>query len=138
MASVPFSNLESTQMSENNNDFDVFDPLGMLKTMRSESMDAWAKMMVQFVNNEAYAHATGKMLDAWLSNSGPFRKLIENTMTQTLANLSMPSREEVTRLAERLTNIEMRLDDLDAKLDDVLAAARTAGAKKPRHSEEAK
>ena len=36
-------------------------------------------------------------------------------MTQTLANLNLPSRDDVTRLAERLTNIEMRLDDLDAQ-----------------------
>ena len=93
-------------MSDSNNKFDVFDPMGIFKSMRNENMDAWAKMMVQFVNNEAYADATGKMLDAWLSNSGPFRKLIENTMAQALANLSMPSRDEVTRLAERLTSIE--------------------------------
>jgi hypothetical protein len=113
-------------MSEDNNRFDPFDPTGMFKSLRNEQMDTWAKFMVQFVNNEAYADATGKMLDAWLSNSGPFRKLIENTMQQALANLSMPSREEVTRLAGRLTNIEMRLDDLDAKLDQLLQATRAA------------
>ena len=38
-------------------------------------------------------------------------------MSQTLANLNMASRDDITRLAERLTNIEVRLDDLDAKLD---------------------
>jgi hypothetical protein len=115
-------------MSDSNNKFDVFDPMGVFKSMRNENMDAWAKMMVQFVNNEAYADATGKMLDAWLSNSGPFRKLIENTMAQALANLSMPSRDEVTRLAGRLTNVEMRLDDLDAKLDEILRAVRPVAA----------
>ena len=40
----------------------------------------------------------------------------------------MPSRDDVTRLAERLTNVEMRLDDLDAKLDDILRAVRPAAA----------
>ena len=115
-------------MSDANNKFDFFDPTGMLKTLRNEQMDSWAKVMIQFVNNEAYADATGKMLDAWLSNSGPFRKLIENTMQQTLANLSLPSRDEVTRLAGRLTNIEMRLDDLDAKLDEVLRTIRPAAS----------
>jgi hypothetical protein len=35
----------------------------------------------------------------------------------------MPTRADVTGLAERLTNIEMRLDDLDAKID-ALAPAR--------------
>jgi t-SNARE complex subunit (syntaxin) len=37
-------------------------------------------------------------------------------MTNTLQMLNMPSRMEVTSLAERAVNIEMRLDDLDAKL----------------------
>ena len=67
------------------------------------------------------------MLDAWLSSSGPFRKMVEKTMSQALANLSMPSRDDVTHLAERLTNIEMRLDDLDAKLDEALRSARPEG-----------
>jgi hypothetical protein len=117
-------------MSQNNNEFDIFDPTGMLKSMRNESIDAWSKTMVQFVNTSAYADATGKMLDVWLSNSTPFRKQMENVMSHALANLSMPSREEVTRLAERLTNIELRLDDLDAKLDKVLHAVQPAKAAK--------
>src|SRR3989337_169654 len=100
-------------MSENSSDFDIFDPTGMLKAMRNQNMEAWSKMMVQIVNTDAYAGATGKMLDLWLSNSAQFRKMIETVMTRSLANLSMPSRDDVTRLAERFTNIEMRLDDLD-------------------------
>lgn len=111
-------------MAERNEPFDVFDPTGMLKTMRNESMDAWAKMMIELVNTDAYAEATGTLLDAWLSSSAPFRKAIENSMTQALGNLNMPTRAEITSLAERLTNIEMRLDDLDAKLDESLAKSR--------------
>ena len=104
-------------MPQPNAEFDLFDPTGMLKSMRNDGMEAWAKTMVQFVNTSAYADATGKMLDVWLSNSAPFRKLIENVMAHSLASLSMPSRDEVTRLAERLTSVELRLDDMDAKLD---------------------
>jgi hypothetical protein len=117
-------------MSERKNEFDIFDPTGLLKSMRGDSMEAWAKMMVQLVNSEAYADATGKLLDAWLTSSAPMRKLIDGAMTQSLANLKMPSRDDVLRLAERLTNIEMRLDDLDAKLDDVLRAVCPAPADK--------
>ena len=61
------------------------------------------------------------MLDAWLSSSTPFRKAIENSISQTLAGLKLPSTDDISRLAERLTNIEMRLDDMDAKLDKVLS-----------------
>jgi hypothetical protein len=49
----------------------------------------------------------------------------------------MPSRSDVTSVAERLTNIEMRLDDLEAKIDDVQRAARKpASAPKLKESKE--
>lgn len=111
-------------MSNNNSDFDPFDPTGMLKNMRDASMDSWAKLMTEVVNTDAYAQATGAMLDAWLTSSGPFQKALKDNMTQTLTNLNLPVRGDVTRLAERFTNIEMRLDDLEAKLDDCLRQTR--------------
>ena len=108
-------------MAETNVDFNPLDPTVMLKGVRYANMSAMAKMMVDFVNTDAYAESTGAMLDAWLTSSGPFRKVMENCMSQSLAQLNLPSRDDVSRLAERLTNIEMRLDDLDAKLDDTLS-----------------
>jgi polyhydroxyalkanoic acid synthase PhaR subunit len=98
--------------------FDPFDPTGMLKQMRDTNLESWSKIMTDYVNTEAYAESTGAMLDAWLTTSGPFRNALESAMGQALAQMNMPTREDITRLAERLTNIEMRLDDLDARLDD--------------------
>jgi len=120
-------------MSENN-DYNMFDPTGMLKQMRDTGLDAYAKAMVELVNTDAYAEAQGAMLDAWLSNSSPFRKAMENAVSQTMANLNLPSRDDVSRLAERLTNIEMRLDDMDAKLDETLRSASKAAAVKKSKS----
>jgi SMC interacting uncharacterized protein involved in chromosome segregation len=57
-------------------------------------------------------------MDTWLTNSAPFRKVIESTMTQVLTQLNLPMRSDITGLGERLTHIEMRLDDLEAKLDE--------------------
>ena len=88
--------------------------------MRDASMDDWAKMMTGLVNSDAYAEANAEMLDAWLSSSAPFRKSMETAVNQALAALNLPSRDDITRLAERLTNIEMRLDDMEAKLDESL------------------
>jgi hypothetical protein len=125
-------------MSEKTEPFNPFDPTGMFKTMRDSGMDAWSKMMIQLVNTEAYAQATGTMLDAWLTSSAPFRKAIESAITQVLVNLNMPTRADVVSLAERLTSIEMRLDDLDAKLEEGLrgASAPAAGTKNRRgHAE---
>lgn len=107
-------------MSETDTKPDFFDPTGMLKSMRDASLENWSKVMSGLVHGEAFAEANGAMLDALLCSSAPFRKSLETVMSQTLANLSLPSRDEVTRLAERLTNVEMKLDDMDSKLDQLL------------------
>jgi len=117
-------------MSESNDTFNPFDPTGMFKGIRDSNMDTWSRMMIELVNTNAYAQATGAMLDTWLSNSAPLRKALEAALVQVLANFHLPTRDEVAGLAERLTNIEMRLDDMEGKLDESLRAAReTAGSK---------
>jgi len=94
-----------------------FDPLESFRGMRDAYLDAMAKTMVEAVNTEDYARATGAMLDTSLTMSAPFREALEKTMLQVLQQLSLPSRQDIVALAERFTNFEMRLDDLDAKLD---------------------
>ncbi len=96
-----------------------FDPLDAWRGVRDVYMDAWSKNMVEMVNTEAYAQATGAMLDTYLTASTPFREALEKAMVKTLEQLAMPSRADVVSIAERMTNIEMRLDDLDAKLDSI-------------------
>jgi polyhydroxyalkanoic acid synthase PhaR subunit len=96
-----------------------FDPMEPWRGMRDVYMDAWGKTMVDIVNSEAYAQASGAMLDSYLTISAPFRDAIEKAMLKTLEQLAMPSRADVVSIAERMTNIEMRLDDLDAKLDNI-------------------
>jgi hypothetical protein len=114
-------------MSEHNATVDFFDPTGMFKSMRDAGLESWSKTMAALVHSDAYAGASAAMLDALLSSSAPFRKSLETVMAQTLANLSLPSRDEVARLAERLTNLELRLDDMDAKLDVLVKHLRPSG-----------
>jgi polyhydroxyalkanoic acid synthase PhaR subunit len=97
----------------------TYDPFEAWRGMRDASMDAWAKAMVQAVNTEAYAKASGAMLDAYLTASIPFREMLEKAMTQALERVNMPTRADFISLAERLIQIETRLDDLDMKLDQL-------------------
>jgi hypothetical protein len=115
--------------------FNPFDPTGMLKSLRDSGMDSWSKMMIELVNSDAYARCTGEMLDAYLANSAPFRKAVEAALTRVLADLNLPSRDDVTGLAERLTHMEMRLDDMEAKLDEALRAGRGHGKHKHGNGE---
>jgi polyhydroxyalkanoic acid synthase PhaR subunit len=95
------------------------DPMEPWRAARDLYMDAWGKTMVDMVNSEAYAQATGAMLDSYMTVSAPFREAVEKAMLKTLEQLAMPSKADVVSIAERMTNIEMRLDDLDAKLDNI-------------------
>ena len=118
-----------------------FDPMEPWRGVRDVYMDAWAKTMVDMVNSEAYAQASGAMLDSYLTVSNPFREAIEKAMLKTLEQLAMPTRADIVSIAERMTNIEMRLDDMDAKLDAVLrliAPASAAPGKPPAKAPQAK
>jgi hypothetical protein len=108
-----------------------FDPADAFREMRDTYLDAWSKTMVDAVNSDAYAKASGMMLNSYLSSSSPFREAIEKVMLQTLQQCSMPSRADFVSLAERAINIELRLDDMDAKLDRIeKVLARPAPAKR--------
>jgi len=96
-----------------------FDPAETFREMRDTYLDAWAKTMVDTVNTDAYAKASGMMLNNYLSTSSPFREAVEKVMLQALQQFSMPSRADVVSVAERMVNIEVRLDDMDAKLDRI-------------------
>src|SRR5271169_4232262 len=110
-----------------------FDPMEPWRGVRDVYMDAWAKAMIEMVNTEAYAQASGAMLDTYLTVSAPFREAIEKAMLKTLEQLAMPSRADFVSIAERITNIEMKLDDMDAKLDAVRALLAKPGP--ARHTE---
>jgi phage shock protein A len=108
-------------MAELNDEKDkIYDPFAMLREMRDTYLDAVSKTMVQAVNSEEYAKATGAMLEGYLTASAPLREEMEKTTVQALRQLGLPTRLEVASLAERFTNVELRLDDLDAKLDRML------------------
>jgi hypothetical protein len=111
-------------MSDENAKADPLDPAGMFRRMRDVGFETWAKAMTQWVNSDAYATANAAALEAWLNSAAPFRKAMETGMTQSLAALNLPSRDDVARLAQQLTNIEMRLDDMEAKLDQMIVARR--------------
>jgi hypothetical protein len=96
-----------------------FDPLEPFRGMRDAYLDAMAKAMVGAVNTEAYAKATGTMLDSSLAVSAPFKEAMEKSMLQVLQQLSLPSTQDFATLADRFTSLEMRLDDMDAKLDRI-------------------
>jgi hypothetical protein len=111
-----------TKMSTQPETPEPFDPFGPWRVTRDATLETWSKLMIDFVNSEAYSQATSQGLDTYLTLSQPFQRAIETTMTQVLTELNMPTRADTTSLATRMTNIETRLDDLDIKLDEIQRA----------------
>ena len=97
-----------------------FDPFESYRGLRDAYLDTMSKAMIETVNSEGYAQATGSILDLYLTAFAPFREAMEKSTLQAMQMLSVPSRQDVTNLAERLTHIEMRLDDMDAKLEQII------------------
>ena len=102
-----------------------YDPLEAFRGMRDAYLGAMAKSMVETVNTEGYAQATGQVLDTYLTMTGPAKEALDRSMLQALEQMSLPSRTDVLSLAERFTNMEMRVDDIEAKLDELLNLARS-------------
>ena len=96
------------------------DPFEAFREMRDAYLEGMSKVMIDAVNTEQYAQASGAMLNNYLTLSAPFREALDKAMIMALEQYSLPSRQQVTALAERFTNFEMRLDDLDAKLDRIM------------------
>ena len=95
------------------------DPLEQWRGMRDAYMDIWAKASGEAVNSDAYAQATGAMLEAFLTSSSPYRDAQKKAMISALEQCNMPSRDDYLRLADRMSNLEFLLDDMDARLRQV-------------------
>jgi hypothetical protein len=113
-------------MAAEHKDGNPVDPFEAFRGMRDSYLDAMSKVMINAVNSEEYAQATGAMLNSSLMASAPFREALDKATAAALQQASMPSRQEVAALAGRFTNIEMRLDDMEAKLDRIIQLCSVA------------
>jgi hypothetical protein len=101
----------------------------LLQDARNGVMDAWAKLALNLTSSHEYQRLQGMIVKPALLGLALFRKASESVMSPLLAQMNMPSREEVLGIAQRLTHIEMTLDDLGAALEQL---RRSAGARHQR------
>jgi len=119
---------------ENNENAKTADPFEAYRKLRDIYLEGMSKVMIDAVNTEEYAQTTGALLNNYLTLSGPFRESLDKTMVMALEQFSLPSRQQITSLAERFTNLEMRLDDIEAKLDRIVESS--IPAKPPSNAEQ--
>ena len=101
----------------------------LLQDARDGVMDAWAKLALNLTSSHEYQRLQGMIVKPALLGLALFRKASESVMSPLLAQMNMPSREEVLGIAQRLTHIEMTLDDLGAALEHL---RRSAGPRPQR------
>jgi hypothetical protein len=118
-------------MAAEQKDTKSVDPFEAFRNMRESYLEGMSKVMIDAVNTEEYARTTGALLNNYLALSAPFREALDKSMLMALEQFSLPSRQQVTALAERFTNLEMRLDDLDAKLDRIVELSSGARSSAP-------
>ena len=95
------------------------DPMEQFREMRDAYLDIWSKNLIETVNSEGYAKASGAALDSYLTVAAPLKEPVEQAMLKTLQQLNMPTSADIVSLSGRFTNIEMDLDNMDAKLDRI-------------------
>jgi hypothetical protein len=107
-------------MSEQNSGHPESDPFAPVVQFTDRWMKTWSNVMSEMVASESFATTMGEQIEGMLEASKLVRQQMKVSMEQYLQQMSLPSRDQILSLAERLTNIEMRLDDLDAKVDESL------------------
>src|ERR1700751_5338994 len=65
------------------------DPFEAFRGMRDSYLDAMSKLMINAVNSEEYAQATGAMLNTSLMASAPFREALEKATAAAMQQASM-------------------------------------------------
>jgi chromosome segregation ATPase len=97
-------------------------PFGPWQALGEANMNAWSRMMTNAIRRDVFTQVLGNYLDTYLTTSEAFQKAIVQYMNGLLPRLSLPSRNEVTALAEHVSTIEQCLNDLDAKTEQRLQA----------------
>ena len=113
------------------------DPMEKMRELRDAYLDTWSKYLIETVNTEAYAQASGAALNGYLNVAAPLKAPVEQALLRTLEQLHIPTSSDFAGLAGRMTNIEMQLDNADAKLDRIeklLTALQSQAVTEPAES----
>ena len=104
------------------------DLMGQWKQFLDQWIAAWSKVLEQTMGTEPFAKALGKQLESFLNTAGPAKKAAEQQIEGGLASLGMPSRSQVTGLAQQIVQLEEKIEGVEDRLDTVLARLNEVAA----------
>jgi uncharacterized protein Yka (UPF0111/DUF47 family) len=102
------------------------DPFTQMVQFYDDWTRTWSGAASQMASSKNFADSMAQQLESTLSTTQLMRRQVSELMEQALQQMSLPSRNQVLSIAERLTSVEMRLDDMEAKLDEMLDLIRKA------------
>lgn len=123
-------------MSQNSEAAGRFELLKSLRAARDSVGDDLAKVVISITGTHLYHRLNAAIARPTLLVTALLRAQREAAMSSLLAQLNMPSREEVLALSQRLTRIEMVLDDLGAGVDQLRRAVPSPRPQRPAASRE--
>lgn len=90
------------------------------KQLMDQSIEAWSRALGQAMNTEQFAQLLGRSLDQWLAMYGPARKTADQVIEQSLQNLNLASRSQLTAVAKQLVELDERVERVEDVLGTVL------------------
>jgi polyhydroxyalkanoate synthesis regulator phasin len=111
------------------------DLMSQWKQFLDQWIAAWSKALEQAMGTDAFAQALGKQLEGFLNAAGPVKKAADQQIEATLGSLGVPSRSQVTGIAQQIVQLEEKVEAVEdrvglvlARLDEIRAALARAGS----------
>jgi hypothetical protein len=90
------------------------DPLALWKSFTEKNEETWTKFMQQAVSTPEFAQAFGRTAN----NKASYRQMVKQTAKTYLEAADMPSRDDLTRLAEQIVSLDAKVDNIEDGLSD--------------------
>ncbi len=92
----------------------------------------WERAVDEFSNKVMGTDEFSQSMNRMQSLQVEFQKSFGEFMAKQLANLNMPSRDDVVRISEDLRNLDRRLAHIERLMTNLAPGKKTTAAKKPR------
>jgi tetrahydromethanopterin S-methyltransferase subunit G len=90
------------------------DPLALWKSFTEKNEETWTKFMQEAVSTPEFAQAFGRTANS----NASYRQMVKQTAKSYLEAADMPSRDDLTRLAEQIVLLDAKVDNIEDGLTD--------------------
>ena len=90
------------------------------KQFLDQWIEAWSRVLGQAMTTDAFAQQMGKSLDSWLATQAPLKKAGEQAISQSLQQLDLASRSQLTSVAKQVVELEERLERMEDGIQAIL------------------